>query len=81
MASTTANVTLPPQYYLPLSTTSNTLIFAVLGVAGNGLIIFTTFIKRYVKSTSSVLIAILALFDLGSNVGMFMVEINVVQSN
>lgn len=78
MTNTTVNATLPPQYYLPIPLSSVTVIFVVLGSAGNGLIIVITLIKRHVKGTSSVLIAILALFDLGSNVGMFMVRINIV---
>lgn len=77
MANTTVNTTLAPEYHLPMPWSSVSSVLAVLGIAGNVLIILSTLIKRHIKSTSSVLIAILALFDLGSNVGMCMVRINV----
>ena len=80
MANTTTNATSAPEYDLPIPVSSGMLVLVVLGVAGNGLIIVTTLVKRHVKGASSILIAILALFDLGSNVGMSMVGINVVRN-
>ena len=74
MADVAINVTSIAEYQLPMPWSSVTSVLVVLGVAGNVLIIDTTLIKRRVKGKSSMLIGILAIFDLGSNVGMCLVK-------
>ena len=78
MANTTTNATLTSEYHVPIPFAFTTLILAAFGIAGNGLIVLTTLVKRHIQGASSVLIATLALFDLGSNVGMCMVGTAVV---
>lgn len=58
-------------YTIPASAIRS--LIALLGLFGNAMIIYVTLIQRYLKSVSSVLIGILALFDLVSCIGAFQV--------
>ena len=61
-------ITLPTSWW-PIATTMTSC-----GVFGNSLIIAVTLVKRYVRSASDILICILALSDLISCLGMYMMK-------
>ena len=59
---------------LPIPWWPITATLGTLGLFGNALIVAATLIKRYIKAASSTLIGILALSDLVSCLGMYMVR-------